>query len=601
MDIADYGMLSDCNTAALVGRDATIDWYCPGRIDAPSVFARLLGPDAGHWTLQPAGDADADRAYIDGTLVLRTSFTTPSGSIEILDALALTATDQPHHIGRSVPHVLVRVVRGRSGTVRMTSELAPRFDYGMTVPRIERHDDGSATIRRGPRTLRLRSDAELHVTDRGVTATFDVSDGDEVGFTLADAPTYGNQPLADLDAATAIRHTIAVWRSWMDLHHSYDGRHRDQVRHSALVLHGLTYQPSGAVVAAATTSLPEQIGADANYDYRFAWLRDLSMTLQAQWVAACPDEASRYFRWLTTATGRLDDTEPQIMYGVEGERLLTEETLDHLPGYADSRPVRVGNAAWKQRQLDVMGEILNAAHLLRDQLQPLDDDTRVMLVNLADQAAARWDQPDAGMWEARDRHRHYLTSKVLCWVALDRAIRLSEMLDAGDRVQRWTDTRDEIHRAVLEQGWSDDVDAYTGAFGSNQLDASVLLMPIVGFLDARDARMRATIDRIEQILAEGGALRRWKSEPGGFLLTAFWLVECLALAGDLDRAETWFDRAASHANDLGLFSEEIEPGTGRLTGNFPQAFSHVGLINAAWRLTRQARHHSAGGEPEPPS
>ncbi|MBW3665332.1 MAG: glycoside hydrolase family 15 protein [Actinobacteria bacterium] len=601
MDIADYGLLSDCNTAALVGRDATIDWYCPGRIDAPSVFARLLGPDAGHWTLQPAGDGDADRAYIDGTLVLRTSFTTPSGSIEILDALALTSTDQPHHIGRSVPHVLIRLVRGRSGTVRMTSELVARFDYGMTAPRIERHDDGAVTMRRGPRTLRLRSDADLHVTDHGVTAAFDVSDGAEVGFTLADAPTFGNQPPTDLDAATAISDTIAVWQSWMDLHQGYDGRHRDQVRHSALVLQGLTYQPSGAVVAAATTSLPEQIGGDANYDYRFTWLRDLSMTLQAQWVAACPDEASRYFRWLTTATGRLDDAEPQIMYGIEGERLLTEETLEHLPGYADSRPVRVGNAAWKQRQLDVMGEILNAAHLLRDQLQPLDEDTRAMLVNLADQAAARWNQPDAGMWEARDRHRHYLTSKVLCWVALDRAVRLSELLDAADRVQRWTDTRDEIHRTVRERGWSEHVGAYTGAFGSNHLDASVLLMPIVGFLDATDPRMRATIDRIERTLADGGALRRWKGEPGGFLLTAFWLVECLALAGDLDQAETWFDRAASHANNLGLFSEEIEPDTGRLTGNFPQAFSHVGLINAAWRLTRQARHDSADGEPEPPS
>ncbi|MDP8930236.1 MAG: glycoside hydrolase family 15 protein [Actinomycetota bacterium] len=568
--------------------------------DATSVFGRLLGSDAGHWSLRADADAELERSYVEDSLVVRTSFTTTTGRVDVLDALALTPGSRGHDIGRSVPHLLARLVRGVHGTVPMSTQILPRFDYGMTAPRIER-EYGAVTMRRGPLTLCLRSEVPLEVSDGGAGATFEVSEGQEVGFTLADARTFGDRPPALLEASDVIDDTVAGWRSWMDLHRSYDGQHSDQVRRSALVLQGLTFQPSGAIVAAATTSLPEAIGGDANYDYRFTWLRDLSMTLQAQWVAACPHEAARYFHWLTTATGSLDDAEPQIMYGVEGEQLLTEETLEHLAGYDDSRPVRVGNAAWKQRQLDVIGEILNAAHLLRDQLDPIDPEIRIMLVRLADQAAARWDQPDAGMWEARDRRRHYLTSKVLCWVALDRAVRLHDLLDAADRVERWSEVRDRIHRTVLDEGWSDDAGAYTGAFGSDRLDASVLLMPIVGFLPATDERMRATIDRIEDELAEGAAVRRWRGEPGGFLLTAFWLVECLALAGDLERAESWFERASGHANDLGLFSEEVEPSTGRLTGNFPQAFSHVGLINAAWRLTRQAGERDSSGEPEPPS
>lgn len=466
----------------------------------------------------------------------------------------------------------------------MQTEIRAVFDYGALPPRIQREETG-LLLRRGPVTLHLRSDAELTARPESVVGSFDVGEGAEVGFTLAYLPTFTNGPRVLWSAREVIEDTTEGWESWMQLHLGYEGSHTDLVRHSALVLQGLTYQPSGAVVAAATTSLPEEVGGGANYDYRFTWLRDLSMTLEAQWVAACPDEPSRFFRWLTTATGRLGDHDPQIMYGVEGERDLTERTLDHLDGYRGSRPVRVGNGAWRQRQLDVMGEILNAAHLLRDRIAPMDPETRTMLVTLADHAADRWDQPDSGMWEARDRHRHYLTSKVLCWVALDRAIRLTDELQAHDRVADWRATADRIHRTVLEQGWSDEVGAYTGAFGSDQLDASVLLMPIVGFLPARDERMLATIDRIEERLATTGAVQRWDREPGGFVMAAFWLVECLALAGDLERAENWFTQATSHANDVGLLSEEIDPDSGQLVGNFPQAFSHVGLINAAWRLS----------------
>jgi GH15 family glucan-1,4-alpha-glucosidase len=587
VDIADYGFVSDTNTAALVSRDGSIDWYCPGRFDAPAVFARILDPDAGHWSLHPTEAADVERSYAGDSLVLRTRFRTGSGTVEILDALALRPGSDGHGIGHDVPRVLVRVVRGVEGIVRMTSDLRARFDYGLSLPTCSTSDD-VVVLRRGSVTLQLGADVAVDVDRDAVTAEFDVSAGDEVGFTLAHAGTFRADEPSRRDAGELMAATREGWESWMDLHRGYDGRHTDLVRRSALVLQGLTFQPSGAVVAAATAGLPEELGGDDNYDYRFVWLRDLSMTLQAQWVAACPDEPARFFRWLTAAVGVLDGTDPQILYGIEGERIVTEQELGHLRGFAGSRPVRIGNAAWEQRQLDVMGEVLNAAHLLRDQLQ-FDDHTRRLLLQLTEHAADRWRDADAGMWEARDRHRHYVTSKVLCWVALDRAIDLADRLDATDRVARWREIRDEIHATVLADGWNEQAGAYTGAFGSDQLDASVLLMPIVGFLPATDERMRATIDRIEGQLAVDGAVRRWRTDPGSFLLTAFWLVECLALAGDTERAEAWFDRTAAHANDLGLMSEEIDPATGAFTGNFPQAFSHVGLVNAAWRLTQVER------------
>lgn len=592
MDIADYGLLSDSNTAALVSRDGSIDWYCPARFDAPSVFARLLDPEAGHWSVRPTADAETERGYVGDTLVLRTRFRTSTGTVEVLDALALRPGSRGHDIGLDVPHVLVRLLRGLHGTVTVTSDLRARFDYGLSRPTVRKTGD-CVVFRRGDASLSLRADVPLEVGPGLASATFEVSSGDEIGFTLAHHRTFHDEVPDDDGARELLTATLDGWESWMDLHGGYDGRHVDEVRRSALVLQGLTYQPSGSVVAAPTAGLPEKLGGDDNYDYRFVWLRDLSLTLRAQWIAACPDEPSRFFGWLTAAIGVLDGDAPQILYGVEGERIITEQELDHLAGFAGSRPVRIGNAAWQQRQLDVMGEVLNATHLLRDELGAFDEPTRRLLLELVEHAAERWQQPDAGMWEARDRQRHYVTSKVLCWVALDRAIRLADRLDADDRVGRWRRVREDIHDTVLAEGWSEQAGAYTGAFGSDRLDASVLVMPIVGFLPATDRRMRATIDRIEAELGTDGTVRRWDDDPGGFLLTAFWLVECLALAGESQRAEAWFDRAVAHANDLGLMSEEVDPTSGRLTGNFPQAFSHVGLVNAAWRLTEKAA--SAGG------
>lgn len=594
MDIADYGFISDSNTAALVSRAGSIDWYCPERFDAPAVFGRMLDAEAGHWSLNPTEAAEVERSYVDDSLVLRTRFRTRTGTVEVLDALAFQPGTEGHAIGFDVPRVLVRLVRGIEGTVTMGCDLRARFDYGLSLPTIARSDD-AVVLRRGKVTLHLRADVGLDVDPEAVAAEFDISAGDEVGFTLAHAATFRAAEPDRHSAPELVAATRDGWASWSDIHRGYDGRHTDLVRRSALVLQGLTFQPSGAVVAAATAGLPERLGGDDNYDYRFVWLRDLSMTLQAQWVAACPDEPERFFDWLTAAIGVLDGNDPQILYGLEGERIVTEQELGHLAGFADSRPVLIGNAAWDQRQLDVMGEVLNAAHLLRDQLEPFGEETRRLLVQLIEHAVDRWRDPDAGMWEARDRHRHYVTSKVLCWVALDRGICLADRLDAHDRLGRWREVRDEIHATILAEGWSEQAGAYTGAFGSDQLDASVLLLPIVGFLPATDERMRATIDRIEDELGVDGAVRRWSTDPGAFLLTAFWLVECLALAGELERAEEWFERAAAHANDLDLMSEEVDPTTGAFTGNFPQAFSHIGLVNAAWRLTQVDRGEAEAG------
>ncbi len=409
--------------------------------------------------------------------------------------------------------------------------------------------------------------------------------GDKVAFSLAFEPPYDG---AEQHRGTweMLDDTVAAWQSWAGQHRSYDGRHQHEVRRSALVLQGLTYQKTGAVVAAATTSLPEDVGGSWNWDYRFAWLRDVSLVLQALWVAACPHEAYRFFEWLAGAGAGVGDKPLQIMYGVEGERDLTEHSLEHLAGYRGSRPVRVGNDAWKQRQLDVLGEVLFAAHLLRDQLGDFDEEVRVMLVTLADQAARDWRDPDAGMWESRDEPRHYTSSKVMCWVALDRAIALADRLGDGADVPRWRRVREEIFEAVLEKAWSERAGAFAGAFGSDELDASVLLLPLVGFLPADDPRMSATIDAVGERLADGPLVRRWARDSSGFLICGFWLVECLALAGRLAEAQALFDRLLGYGNDLGLMAEEVDRETGEQLGNFPQAFSHVGLVNAAWRLTR---------------
>jgi GH15 family glucan-1,4-alpha-glucosidase len=589
-------MLSDCRSAALVGVDGSIDWWCPDRFDAPAVFARLLGPEAGHWSIRPAVEYRSRREYVGRSLVLRTVFQTATGSVAVIDALALDPDMRGHDIGKRAPRTLVRLVEGLSGTVAVRMCWSPRFDYGRSVPHLS-EVDGAVRAAVGPATLLLSCDVPLRCEDDTVTAQFDIGAGQQVGFTLAYTRTYGATAAARLDPARALAGTTEAWESWAQLHTSYVGEYAEQVQRSAIVLQGLTYQPSGAVVAAPTTSLPERLGGEDNYDYRYAWLRDFTLTMRALWVAACPDEADALFAWVARSVGRVGPDPVPIMYGVEGERDLTERTLEHLAGFAGSRPVRVGNEAWRQRQLDVLGEVLDAACLLRDKLVPFDGALQALLTGLAEQAAQDWRRPDAGMWEARDTERHYLSSKVLCWVALDRAVTLAPDLNAGAEAERWAAARDEIRREILARGWNEAVGAYTGAFDSDQLDASVLILPLVGFLPATDPRMRATIDAIEHALGDGGLIRRWSADPAGFLLCGFWLSECLALAGETEQATVWFERTAGHANDLGLFAEQADPSTRASLGNFPQAFSHVGLINAAWRITQTNPGRQGPGTP----
>ncbi|MEU8218915.1 glycoside hydrolase family 15 protein [Micromonospora taraxaci] len=597
--ISDYGFLADGRSAALVDHTGSVNWWCPGRFDAPSVFARLLDDGAGHWSIRPEGDYTVERRYLDDTLVLRTVFRTAHGEVALTDALAFEPGARGHDIGVNSPQVLVRSVEGLSGEVPMRSYYRPRFEYGRTIAYLVERDDMLEAVAGAARLTLRCSTVGFTPGDGEATATFTVRAGTTHNFTLGYAPTY-DAPLPEVpDADQTIADTVAGWRSWAD-EHEYQGLYAEEVRRSRLVVQGMTYGASGAVVASVTTSLPEKLGGDRNYDYRYVWVRDFSLTLRALWRSTCVSEVQRQFAWLGRAMGRVDDKPVPIMYGVLGERDLTEHRLEQLGGYRDSPPVVIGNDAWQQRQTDIYGETMDAAWLMRDRLVPLDQEVRHVLRVLADQAARDWNLPDAGMWEERGVEHHHVSSKVQCWVALDRAVRFGDRLGDPQDVARWAAARDKVRAEVLDRGWNARVQAYTGSFESDELDASVLVMPLVGFLRADDPRMRSTIHAVEDRLSHDGLLRRWDGDPAGFLICSFWLVCCLALAGDRDRAHTLFKELAGRVNDLGLFAEQIDPLTGEQLGNFPQAFSHIGLINAAGVLTDVERDPALRGLGMPP-
>lgn len=601
--VADYALLSDCHSAALVSAAGSVDWLCWPRFDSPSVFGRLLDDAAGHWSVRPVGPCESTRRYVSRTLVVETTFRTPTGSVTVTDALATGAGNRGHALGTGAPHLLIRSLVATDGGVDVEIDYRPRPEYGLLCPLLS-PVPGGVLARGGAERLALSCPADLVVEGSTARGRLALRPGDRVLLALhrstLEEPPARTWTQAEL--AERLDDTVAAWQSWSDLHEGYDGPWRDAVRHSGRVLQGLTFRPSGAVVAAATTSLPEEEGGVRNWDYRYSWVRDASLTMEALWVAACPDEASSFFTFMTTAAAAsVGPTTPlQIMFGVGGEHDLSERTLPHLAGWRGSRPVRVGNAAWTQQQIDVYGELLSAAHRLEGRMEDVDDDVRDFLVALADSAEHRWQEPDQGIWEVRGRPRHFLFSKVMCWVALDRAVRLAHRLDAADRVAGWTATGDRIRRAVLRDGWDESAGAFTQSIGSTALDASALMMPIVGFLPADDPRMLATIEAIASRLVDDRGLVRRYSTPdgleggeGAFLLCTFWLAHALALAGQVDRARAVFTCAAGHANDVGLLAEEVDPASGELLGNFPQAFSHIGLINAAWAIQQAERRVDA--------
>jgi GH15 family glucan-1,4-alpha-glucosidase len=594
--IADYALVSDCHSAALISRDGSVDWLCFPRFDSRSVFARLLDASAGSWSIRPAGAAEISRRYVERSMVLETTFRTATGSVTLVDALAIGRNERGHELGAESPGVLLRQVTGTGGEVTLELEYTPRPEYGLIVPLLAPIAGGVAA-RGGADVLVLSSPVALVVEGSVARAEFRVRAGERIGFALHHCMSWEQapEPWAQETIRSRLEDTLMGWRTWSSLHQAYEGPWRELVHHSGCVLQALTFQPTGAIVAAPTTSLPEAIGGGRNWDYRYAWIRDASFTLDALWVAACPDEADHFFAWMAGAVAsqirRGGDL--QIMFGVGGERDLTERTLDHLGGWRASQPVRIGNGAWNQRQLDVYGELLSAARRLREQLGDLDAPTRGFLVEVADAAAAHWQEPDQGIWEVRGDPRHFLYSKLMCWVAMDSAIALAEQLGAIDHLALWMATRVAIRQAIEEQGWSERAGAFTQAFGADDLDASALMMPIVGFMPAGDARMKATIDAIaEHLTDDRGLVYRYlahdglEGSEGTFLLCTFWLAQAQALAGEVERARTTFERAIAYTNDVGLLAEEVDPATGELLGNFPQAFSHIGLVNAAWAIAQ---------------
>lgn len=595
--IADYALLSDCHGAALVSREGSVDWLCQPRFDGRSVFARLLDDAAGHWHIRPEGATWAERRYVADTMVLETTFRGVDGVSTLHDALATGVPDGVHDVGRHAPHALIRTLTCDRGTVTFEMEFAPRPEYGLIRPLVVPVAGGWASSG-GPDLFALSTPVPGACADGTVRARFTLPAGQRLGFALQYAPD-GTQPRvwSQRQIRWGMRDSVQAWRAWSRQHQHYRGPWAHLVAHSGRVLRALTYQPTGAVVAAPTTSLPQEVGGQRNWDYRYAWLRDASSTVEALLVAACPQEAEEFFGWLVRTAGQPGwRSAPQVMCGVGGEHDLSEHQLEHLAGWRRSRPVRVGNSAWRQTQHDVYGELLDAAHRLRPLLGPPDPTSAHLLAQVADRVAVHWAEPDHGIWAVRDTPRHFLHSKLMCWVALDRAVRLADTLRARDRMRTWAHHRELIRDAIEREGWNDDVGAFTQSFGSPALDASALLIPIVGFLPAADPRVAATVTAVRQRLTDSrGLVYRYRDSgdglPGGegtFLPCSFWLAHCLALAGENGQAREVFAGAANQASDVGLLSEEVDPVTGELLGNYPRALSHVALIGAADAIARGA-------------
>ena len=581
--IEDYALLGDLQTAALVGADGSVDWLCFPRFDSGACFAALLGtPKHGRWLLAPSDEnAHATRRYLDDTLVLETTWETADGVARVYDFMP----------PRGVAPDIVRIVEGVSGSVELQTELIIRFDYGSVVPWVHRVDN-TLVATAGPDALCLHTPIQLRGHGMTSVATFAVAEGDRVPFALTWFPSAEKLP-DPIDPEQALEDTTSYWRDWVG-GCAYEGDWHEAVHRSLIVLKALTYAPTGGMVAAPTTSLPEHIGGIRNWDYRYCWLRDATLTLLALLGAGLVDEADQWRAWLLRAAAG-DPADLQIMYGVAGERRLVELELMWLPGYENSAPVRIGNAASEQLQLDVYGEIMDALYQAR--VHGLSSSRhawalqRVMLKDLE----TRWREPDQGIWETRGEPQHFVHSKVMAWVAFDRAVRSALEHSVDGDVEGWSAVRDDIHDDVVRRGFDAGINSFTQYYGSGTLDASLLLIPLVGFLPASDPRVRGTIEAVQRLLMRDGFVERYKTigvdglppGEGVFLPCSFWLVDCLELLGEHDEAHALFERLLSLTTDLGLISEEYDPAAQRLLGNFPQAFTHLELVNTALNLARE--------------
>ncbi len=580
--IEDYAIIGDTEAAALVRRDGSIDWLCLPRFDSPACFAALLGGDEhGHWTVAPAGEVlRTTRSYRGPTLVLETVHETTEGEVAVIDFM----------IPRNGAPDLVRIVEGRRGKVAMRSMLSIRFDYGVNVPWVRRTETGIIAIA-GPDLLRLVTEVPLRGEDFNTVGDFVVGEGERVTFELVWSPSHLEPPPSH-DAMASLAHTEAWWQHWA-AQAKIAGPHQELSLRSLIVLKALTYGPTGAIVAAPTTSLPEHLGGVRNWDYRYCWLRDATFTLYALLHSGFREEAEAWRAWLVrTVAGQPEQA--RIMYGVAGERRLPEQELAWLPGYADSKPVRIGNFAADQFQLDVYGEVMDALHLARRLGMACDDTTWRVQRSIASFVERVWCDPDEGIWEVRGPRKHFTFSKVMAWVALDRAVKEIEQFGMEGPVERWRAARDAVHADVCARGFDAARGTFVQAYGEAQLDASLLLLPAVGFLPPDDPRIIGTIEAIERELLVDGFVLRYRTSTGidglppgegAFLACSFWLVDAYALCGRLDDAHALFERLAAVANDVGLLAEEYDPKAKRLLGNFPQALSHIALVNSARNLS----------------
>jgi GH15 family glucan-1,4-alpha-glucosidase len=582
--IEDYALIGDTHTVALVGRDGSIDWLCVPRIDADACFAALLGTaENGRWLLAPEGEIGASRRrYRGDTLILETEFETATGTVAVVDFMP---------VGGERDEVdLVRLVEGRAGEVAMRTELVLRFDYGTTVPWVQRAADGLTAIA-GPSAVRVHTPVELEGKDFRTVGRFSVRAGEIVPFRLCCFESCQLEPPAR-EPGRLLKETEAFWWDWAG-RCQIESAWRDAVLRSLITLKALTHAPAGGIAAAGTTSLPEQIGGSRNWDYRYCWIRDATFTLYAFLLSGLKDEARAWREWLLRAAAG-KPSQLQILYGVAGERRIDELELPWLAGYENSRPVRIGNAAHQQLQLDVFGELLDAFHVARKHGIPPQDHAweveKVLLEHLED----IWQSPDHGIWEVRGRPRHFTHSKVMAWVAADRAVKAVERFGLNGPVERWRRLRAQIHAEVCARGFDPERNAFVQYYGGKGLDAALLMIPLVGFLSPGDPRVVGTVEAIQRELTHDGLVRRYLTDEaidglpageGTFLTCSFWLVDNLAMLQRWDQAHELFERLLALRNDVGLLAEQYDPALGRQLGNYPQAFSHVGLINSAHNLT----------------